>query len=583
MVDQNNNSNTNNNNDNNTSDTITVTGKPSTGQAAKFYEYKNYTKTWKNYCPLCGRSGKLSDNPKGTAEGELTCDKSKGGCDADYDICTGGDKSGKYRAYLQDASGRSNTKESVDTSIGGEGGGTTGTTTQTSSGGSAVQIDNQTFYGLIKQMVGATDSVFITANNMAYLLSYTDLFKLRNKYEQYIPTIKPSHILRDSIIQYWTTEGLYNAVEVTYKEGTIRYQHDLLVKQYGNHTYYCEFKEDDEETAIAKARALLAAHVRDYSLDLQFNCIYNPYITVGSWVKVPKSVTKAETKQDQDQKPISAKRKGVTITNLNQTVQQEQNGTKTIIQEITTDDKKTTEVKLVKTDYDIYYVQGMKYWYTPDHSPIVNLHLKYGPDTPEDPINATIGTGGGGGTVTSGQWGSDTFTIADICVANNKKIMGRYSGGANVQKVKEMVNGEYAPDPSNYQPRANKDSNYAKKYGAMSSPEEVYAAFRDEYNYSLYANNAPCWKSATDFYDNAGKTANCGDTTCLLKVFFDCIGVPSCGVHIDGHYFNAIQINGVWEIIDGVRIDNQTCGFSASAPYTFGNPGPCTSYTGGSQ
>ena len=159
------------------------------------------------------------------------------------------------------------------------------------------------------------------------------------------------------------------------------------------------------------------------------------------------------------------------------------------------------------------------------------------------------------------------------------KILEAYDGGDRVQEVKQLVNSKYMPEASDYQPRANQNSNYAKKYSQMKSPAEVYAAFRSEYKYSYYGDNCECWKSATDFYDNAGKTANCGDTTCLLKVFFDCIGVPSCGVHVDGHYFNAIQINGTWEIIDGVRIDNQTCGFPDGNGYSFGNPYPCDSYT----
>lgn len=110
-----------------TSETITVTGMPSTGQASKYYSYKKYTKTWKNYCPLCKKSGHLSDNPKGVYEHEITC----GACDADYDVVTGGDKSGSYRAYLTDSNGKQNTKSSVDTSIGG---GTSSDGTSTSSG-----------------------------------------------------------------------------------------------------------------------------------------------------------------------------------------------------------------------------------------------------------------------------------------------------------------------------------------------------------------------------------------------------------------------------------------------------------------
>lgn len=44
---------------------------------------------WENYCPLCHHYGCLVVNPKGTYEGEITCSR----CDADYDGCSGYDKS----------------------------------------------------------------------------------------------------------------------------------------------------------------------------------------------------------------------------------------------------------------------------------------------------------------------------------------------------------------------------------------------------------------------------------------------------------------------------------------------------------
>ena len=43
---------------------------------------------------------------------------------------------------------------------------------QSATGGGAVSIPDKTFYGLIKQIMGAVDAVFVIANNMAYLLSF---------------------------------------------------------------------------------------------------------------------------------------------------------------------------------------------------------------------------------------------------------------------------------------------------------------------------------------------------------------------------------------------------------------------------
>jgi hypothetical protein len=78
-----------------------------------------YTKTWKNWCPLCKAAGKLVDNKKGTSEGEITCNA----CDADYDGVTGQDKhGGGSRGCLIAADGTGDTStesesEEVETTI----------------------------------------------------------------------------------------------------------------------------------------------------------------------------------------------------------------------------------------------------------------------------------------------------------------------------------------------------------------------------------------------------------------------------------------------------------------------------------
>ena len=75
-------------------DTITVRAKPSCSCSCGSYQW--YTRTWKNYCPHCGRSGSLHINPKGVPEVEITCGDGRSpysdGCDADYCGVCGADK-----------------------------------------------------------------------------------------------------------------------------------------------------------------------------------------------------------------------------------------------------------------------------------------------------------------------------------------------------------------------------------------------------------------------------------------------------------------------------------------------------------
>lgn len=425
-------------------------------------------------------------------------------------------------------------------------------TTETTSGGSAVLIPDKTFYGLIKQMIGAIDGVFIIANNMAYLLSFQQFFSYRDQYEDYILELKPSEIITDSIVRNWTTDGLYNTVEVTYAEGIIKLQHDALVEVYGESVFHYNFPEDDAETAKAKADALLSAHVRDYSLDLQLNCIYNPNITVGSWIKIPKTLTKVSGPTSKTggemlaaKKNEPKKFKGANITNLNEILQKIDDKTKTV-QKITTDNGKKYEVEVEKKNYEIFFVQAYKLRWTPKQAPIMSLHLKYGPDTPEDPINATVGTGGIQSTTTTGGgggYGDDCFWVGEIMPNNNAYINdSHYLAEGDLHKP------GFEPQEQHYKPRCKKGSNLDKDMQGKT-PQEVHNAVRAKFGYCKYAESSELWPCVSDMYDQACGT-NCGDGARILKCALDAIGVKSWGVHINGHYFCAAELEGKWVALD---------------------------------
>ena len=72
--------------------------------------------SFKNYCPLCKKNGKLTWNPKGTAEGEWTCSA----CDADYCGKCGSDKAKKRRASLTKTSTTTSTSTTTEKGIPGQ-------------------------------------------------------------------------------------------------------------------------------------------------------------------------------------------------------------------------------------------------------------------------------------------------------------------------------------------------------------------------------------------------------------------------------------------------------------------------------
>lgn len=548
---------------------------------------------FENKCAKCGQpalmwgwkwsndSEKVAkfDGTDGVAEGHIYCVMSEGGCDADFSIegnehISGStDKltviSGPTPSTEEEAQKLSNGQLPCDNS--------SVSSVSTATGAAAVLIQNVTFYGLIKQIIGAIDGVFIIANNMAYLLSFQDMYKYRDKFEDNIPMIEPKYILHDSYTKQWSPVGCYNSVEVEYADGIIKYQNDALVKQYGENTFHYEFPNDDEETARDKASALLSAHIRDYSSDIHMSIFYNENITVGSWVKLPKTVTqiKGRTRQERAQelqKDKKVTRKGVNITNITEELVKQSDNSYKKIQHLTDEKGEKTDIELQNKDYDLFFVQGFTCKWNKKHSLMMDIHLKYGPDTPEDPINATISVGqvssSGGAVNTGGSWGDDCFSICDICFEDCRKVLG-YGGGRR-QDAEEYIRTHEA-DSKYLAGRAKQGSSYANEV-AGKTPQEAYTLFRTKFNYACYSDSCdsayPCCE---DLWDKA-TAANCGDSTRMLKVLMDATGTPCYGVHVDGHYFNAVQVDGTWHTLDGTRgPTNSSCNFPDSGNYGSGS------------
>lgn len=524
---------------------------------------------FENKCAHCGKPAlmwgwhwdndpekiKKFDGTDGTAEGHIYCVQSEGGCDADFSI-EGNEHINGSTAKLTLVSGPTpSSEEEAEKLSNGElacDGTQVPSSGSTSAGGSAVLIPDKTFYGLIKQILGAIDGIFVIANNMAYLLSFKDMYRYRNLYEEYIPEIKMSDIAIDGVTHNWTTEGCYNAVEVTYADGMIRYQHDALIELYGENIFYYEFPEDDEETAKAKAKALLGAHIRDYSLDIELDCVYNPNITAGSWVKIPKTLTKvSNTNKKGPIKKLYKKkekqvRKGVNITNINEIVQQIDDHEKTI-EHITTEDGEQYDIEIEKKDYEIYFVQSYRFRWTPKHAPIMSLLLKYGPDTPEDPVNATIGVGGvqttsSGGSSAGAMYGDDCFGVEIAQLEGDYRIPHDGSGGI-----------EYAtqnpPSEQMTAGRCKQGSTYEKEVAGKTAEEAYYIA-SSKFVYCCYADNCSKYKCNEERWTSGECGFNCGDCATILKSVLDCVGQKNWIFHIDQHYHTMIDDNGTIKSVD---------------------------------
>lgn len=280
---------------------ITVTGKPSTGQAAKFYQYKDYTKTWKNWCPFCHKTGTLTDNPKGVYEREITCDKSKGGCDADFDVTTGADKSGSYRRYLQDANGNSNSKSGVDTTIGDSLGASSSATTTSSSaegsyqGYSPLLSGEQSFQQLVAEVTNGINILVLCKRNIIKVTDFETLYaeaKVLRDNKKYVDEDIHLWQLEDGTYELDVNEyGFYNTVNVVYSGGVVTETYEDLVRVFGimAKTYYD--KTLTKSQAQAKAKAYLAAHIQEFGMEIKCSILHNPAIEIGDIVTLENPMT----------------------------------------------------------------------------------------------------------------------------------------------------------------------------------------------------------------------------------------------------------------------------------------------------
>lgn len=174
--------------------TITVTHMPSTEGSMPPYQYKKYTKTWRNWCPVCGKANTLTDTPKGTYEGELTCSMKKGGCDSDWDGVTGKNKAGycpnpgcKYNwTFLVDANGRRNSRGNIDVTVGGGNGTPDGAGVSTGSSTECLSGTGGTLggsYNVTPAVANLANKVITSATSETQVCR--DSLKLRYNFIQY--------------------------------------------------------------------------------------------------------------------------------------------------------------------------------------------------------------------------------------------------------------------------------------------------------------------------------------------------------------------------------------------------------------
>ena len=282
---------------------ITTTGKPS-GVLHNHYQNKKYTKTWQNRCmsSTCKgqKWGTLTFNPKGTAEGEITCSA----CDSDYDCVSGGDKMSPPRYFLQDVNGNSNSVNNVDPTIGdtpAPGTDVNMNTTTTSSADGAYQgyspllSGEQSFQQLVAEITNGLNILVLCKRNIIKVTDFETLYaeaKVLRDNNKYVDEDINLWQLEDGTYQLDVNEyGFFNTVNVVYSGGVITETYEDLVRVFGvmAKTYYD--KTLTKSQAQAKAKAYLAGHIQEFGMEIKCSILHNPAIEIGDIVTLENPLT----------------------------------------------------------------------------------------------------------------------------------------------------------------------------------------------------------------------------------------------------------------------------------------------------
>lgn len=243
-------------------------------------------KTWKNYCPLCGKSGTLTFNPKKTQTGEWTCDTSKGGCDADYCGVSGKDKATTSRATLTPATAEVTDSQSSSSSE---------SSSSSSTTSNSMLSGEKSFKDIIGDLCNALDVMFLCKRNQIMITDFESIYAEADLYRQKIPNLNEDiqlWQLEDGSYDHDVTEyGFFTVVYVHYNKGICKEYVPDLVNIYGEipkHYYEKNLSRTEAET---KAKTYLAAHMRDFEMGIKASILYNGGLDVGDIVTIENPLT----------------------------------------------------------------------------------------------------------------------------------------------------------------------------------------------------------------------------------------------------------------------------------------------------
>lgn len=146
---------------------------------------------------------------------------------------------------------------------------------------------DMTFEELIGEICNNIDLLFLIKRSLVVVTDFESIYAEAKYLRDHYP-----ERAQDENIQLWQMEdnsyelevnhhGFYNTVYVEYKDGKIRESYEDLVQIFGEVAITYQDHNVDKTTAIMKAKAYLAAHLRDMEVLVKTSMLAEPNIEIG--------------------------------------------------------------------------------------------------------------------------------------------------------------------------------------------------------------------------------------------------------------------------------------------------------------
>ncbi len=210
---------------------------------------------------------------------------------------------GDSNASSSSGDGITSLNDAASDSLNGNGDGSSTSSDGGSSGVSPLLDGDMTFEELVGDICNGIDLIFAVKRSTVVISDYESIYA-EAKYlrDHNNKTVKNEdiglHQLEEGTYELEVLEyGFYNTVKVHYKNGVVTESYEDLVKVFGEKKIDYYEKKIDKTSAIMKAKAYLAAHIREFDMSIRANLLWEGEIDVGDIVTIENPMTMRDRKR----------------------------------------------------------------------------------------------------------------------------------------------------------------------------------------------------------------------------------------------------------------------------------------------